>query len=62
MNPGDYARVEKTIRYLSDHFSENPPLEKLAREAGLSPFHFQRLFKRWAGVSQIGRASCRERV
>ncbi|HVM32648.1 MAG TPA: methylated-DNA--[protein]-cysteine S-methyltransferase [bacterium] len=51
MKPQDYDRVEKTIRYLSRHFSENPPLGKLAREAGLSPFHFQRLFKRWAGVS-----------
>lgn len=51
MNSVDYARVEKAIRYLADHFSENPPLERLAGEAGLSPFHFQRVFKRWAGVS-----------
>jgi AraC family transcriptional regulator of adaptative response/methylated-DNA-[protein]-cysteine methyltransferase len=51
MNPQDYDRVEKTIRYLSQHFSENPSLEQLAGQAGLSPFHFQRLFQRWAGVS-----------
>jgi AraC family transcriptional regulator of adaptative response/methylated-DNA-[protein]-cysteine methyltransferase len=51
MHSQDYDRVEKAIRYLSRHFSENPSLEKLARESGLSPFHFQRLFKRWAGVS-----------
>src|SRR5581483_9135494 len=28
-----------------------PNLEKVARSIGLSPFHFQRLFQRWAGVS-----------
>jgi AraC family transcriptional regulator, regulatory protein of adaptative response / methylated-DNA-[protein]-cysteine methyltransferase len=51
MNPTDYIRIEKAIRYLADHFAENPSLNLLAREAGLSPFHFQRLFRRWAGVS-----------
>ena len=51
MNPADYTRIEKAIRYLTAHYAENPPLSRLAREAGLSPFHFQRLFRRWAGVS-----------
>ncbi len=51
MNPADYIRIEKAIRYLADHYAENPPLNRLAKEAGLSPFHFQRLFRRWAGVS-----------
>ncbi len=47
----DYARIERTIRYLDDHFQEQPDLTTLAAAAGLSPFHFQRLFQRWAGVS-----------
>jgi AraC family transcriptional regulator of adaptative response/methylated-DNA-[protein]-cysteine methyltransferase len=47
----DYGRVERAIRYLDDHFQEQPDLATLARAAGLSPFHFQRLFQRWAGVS-----------
>jgi len=51
MSPTDYIRIEKAIRYLANHFAENPSLNLLAREAGLSPFHFQRLFRRWAGVS-----------
>jgi len=51
VNPTDYNRIEKAIRYLADHYAENPPLNQLAKEAGLSPFHFQRLFRRWAGVS-----------
>jgi AraC family transcriptional regulator of adaptative response/methylated-DNA-[protein]-cysteine methyltransferase len=31
--------------------SEQPSLGQVAREVGLSEFHFQRLFQRWAGVS-----------
>jgi AraC family transcriptional regulator of adaptative response/methylated-DNA-[protein]-cysteine methyltransferase len=47
----DYARVEAAIRYLDTHHEEQPDLGTLAAEIGLSPFHFQRLFQRWAGVS-----------
>jgi len=47
----DYDRIEKTIHYLEKHFQDQPSLEKIARAANLSPFHFQRLFQKWAGVS-----------
>src|SRR5690242_4830266 len=47
----DYIRIEKTIRYLKDHAVEQPDLRAVAEVAGLSEFHFQRLFSRWAGVS-----------
>ncbi|HXL73663.1 MAG TPA: AraC family transcriptional regulator, partial [bacterium] len=47
----DYDRIEKTIRYLEKHFREHPSLETVARSIQLSPFHFQRLFQKWAGVS-----------
>jgi AraC family transcriptional regulator, regulatory protein of adaptative response / methylated-DNA-[protein]-cysteine methyltransferase len=47
----DYARVEKAIRYLNDHSMEQPDLGAVAEVAGLSEFHFQRLFSRWVGVS-----------
>jgi AraC family transcriptional regulator of adaptative response/methylated-DNA-[protein]-cysteine methyltransferase len=46
-----YERIEKAISYLESHFQEQPNLGRLAQASGLSPFHFQRLFKRWAGVS-----------
>jgi AraC family transcriptional regulator of adaptative response/methylated-DNA-[protein]-cysteine methyltransferase len=51
LSPKDYARIEKILIYLQDHLREQPPLETLARQAGLSTFHFQKLFKRWAGIS-----------
>lgn len=47
----DYARIEKAIRYIEAHLTEQPGLEELAEVVGLSAFHFQRLFHRWAGVT-----------
>jgi AraC family transcriptional regulator of adaptative response/methylated-DNA-[protein]-cysteine methyltransferase len=49
--PADYIRIEKAIRYLEERHLEQPDLDSLAHHLGLSPFHFQRLFKRWCGIS-----------
>lgn len=51
MSTSDYSRVERAIRFLTEHATDQPSLERVAAEVGLSPFHFQRLFQRWAGVS-----------
>ncbi len=47
----DYERVARAIRYLDAHWRDQPSLADLARQAGLSESHFQRLFTRWAGIS-----------
>lgn len=47
----DYKRIEKAINHIKDHYTEQPDLDKLADIVSLSPFHFQRLFTEWAGVS-----------
>lgn len=47
----DYARIEKALAYLAANVDEQPDLDRVAAEIGLSPFHFQRLFTRWVGVS-----------
>jgi AraC family transcriptional regulator, regulatory protein of adaptative response / methylated-DNA-[protein]-cysteine methyltransferase len=47
----DYRRIERAIQFLDRHVVEQPSLEEVAREIGLSPFHAQRLFTRWAGIS-----------
>lgn len=47
----DYALVADAIRYIEAHRREQPELAQIARHIGLSDFHFQRLFSRWAGVS-----------
>ena len=50
-NARDYARIEAAILYLETHFRDQPSLDEVAGAAGLSPHHFQRLFRRWAGIS-----------
>ena len=47
----DYLRIEQAIQFLENHYREQPSLEEVAANIGLSEFHFQRLFTRWAGVS-----------
>lgn len=47
----DYTRVEQAISYIADRFKEHPTLEEVAAHVHLSPFHFDRLFTRWAGIS-----------
>jgi AraC family transcriptional regulator of adaptative response/methylated-DNA-[protein]-cysteine methyltransferase len=47
----DYRRVEAVIRFLEAHAGEQPTLQAAAAAVGLSEFHMQRLFRRWAGVS-----------
>ena len=36
---------------IRENFRSQPGLDEIAAAAALSPFHFQRLFTRWAGVS-----------
>jgi AraC family transcriptional regulator of adaptative response/methylated-DNA-[protein]-cysteine methyltransferase len=47
----DYDRIARVIRYLDEHHRLQPGLGQLAKVAGLSPFHFHRLFSAWAGVT-----------
>lgn len=47
----DFARIERALAYIRAHFRDQPELDEIAAAAALSPFHFQRLFTRWAGVS-----------
>ncbi len=47
----DYQRIESAINYLRENAPAQPGLRELAEACGLSPYHFQRLFRRWAGVS-----------
>jgi len=47
----DYQRIEKAILFLEKNVHRRPGLQEIARAVNLSAFHFQRLFKRWAGIS-----------
>ncbi|MBB6274459.1 AraC family transcriptional regulator of adaptative response/methylated-DNA-[protein]-cysteine methyltransferase [Pedobacter cryoconitis] len=47
----NYSRIAEAISYLNGNFKTQPGLEEVAEKINLSPFHFQRLFTEWAGVS-----------
>ena len=47
----NFERIEAAINYISRNFKTQPDLDEIAESVHLSPFHFQRLFTEWAGVS-----------
>lgn len=47
----DYDRIHAAIEFLVEHLAEQPSLNEVAAHLNLSPYHFQRLFSRWTGVT-----------
>ncbi|HEX8328311.1 MAG TPA: methylated-DNA--[protein]-cysteine S-methyltransferase [Hymenobacter sp.] len=47
----DYQRIAAALDFLRTNFQAQPSLEEVAAQAHWSPFHFQRKFQEWAGVS-----------
>jgi AraC family transcriptional regulator of adaptative response/methylated-DNA-[protein]-cysteine methyltransferase len=47
----DYQTIAAALAYLEANQQRQPTLEELAAHLAISPFHLQRLFKRWAGIS-----------
>jgi|TARA_R100001143_G_C3357041_1_gene133098 AraC family transcriptional regulator of adaptative response/methylated-DNA-[protein]-cysteine methyltransferase len=47
----DYDRIASAMDYLIDRAADQPSLEEVAAHVHLSPYHFQRLFCRWAGTT-----------
>ncbi|QEC67714.1 methylated-DNA--[protein]-cysteine S-methyltransferase [Panacibacter ginsenosidivorans] len=47
----DYDRIEQAILYIKENFQQQPALDDVAKQVHVSSYHFQRMFKDWAGVS-----------
>jgi AraC family transcriptional regulator, regulatory protein of adaptative response / methylated-DNA-[protein]-cysteine methyltransferase len=47
----DYATVKRAIEFITTRWRDQPSIEAIAEDAGLSPSHFQHVFKRWAGLT-----------
>ncbi len=43
--------IAKAISFIKKEHQKQPSLEEIAAHVHLSKFHFQRLFKRWVGIS-----------
>ena len=46
-----YQLIEQAIRYIEANVNRQPELDEIASAIGLSEYHFQRIFTRWAGIS-----------
>ncbi|MES2279505.1 MAG: methylated-DNA--[protein]-cysteine S-methyltransferase [Bacteroidota bacterium] len=47
----NYQRIAEAITYLKDNFKAQPNLDEVAGKVHVSPYHFQRMFSDWAGIS-----------
>ena len=47
----NYNRVAEAISFFKENFKAQPKLDEVAEHVHLSPFHFQRMFQQWAGVT-----------
>jgi AraC family transcriptional regulator of adaptative response/methylated-DNA-[protein]-cysteine methyltransferase len=54
MTERDYQRIESAIRFLQRNATGQPGLAEVAAHVGLSAYHFQRMFHRWAGITPKG--------
>lgn len=46
-----YDLVARTLTWIAAHQHEQPRLDRIADALGTSPYHLQRVFQAWAGVS-----------
>jgi AraC family transcriptional regulator, regulatory protein of adaptative response / methylated-DNA-[protein]-cysteine methyltransferase len=51
MPVSDYDRIAQAIHFIEQNYRRQPTLDEVARSVYLSEFHFQRLFRRWVGIS-----------
>jgi AraC family transcriptional regulator of adaptative response/methylated-DNA-[protein]-cysteine methyltransferase len=47
----DYARIARAIEFIAENAARQPSLDEIAATVNTSPYHFQRLFTRWSGIS-----------
>ena len=47
----NYNRIAEAIEFYRHNFRDQPSLDTVAEHVHVSPFHFQRMFKDWAGVT-----------
>ena len=49
----NYQLIEKAIKYIDAHFKEQPSIDVIASNIGMSKYHFIRVFKEYVGVTPM---------
>src|SRR5689334_25161334 len=47
----EFTRMTRAIEYIEREYQRQPRLAEIARHVGLSEYHFNRLFRRWTGLT-----------
>ena len=47
----DFRRIARAIEFIAQRFRGQPSLTEIAAAAGMSEYHFARVFRQWAGIS-----------
>lgn len=47
----EFARMTRAIEFIEREYQKQPKLAQIAKAVGLSEFHFNRLFRRWTGLT-----------
>src|SRR6476620_4320728 len=47
----NFNRIAEAIEYIHSNYKSQPQLDEVASRIAVSPYHFQRMFTEWAGVS-----------
>jgi AraC family transcriptional regulator, regulatory protein of adaptative response / methylated-DNA-[protein]-cysteine methyltransferase len=47
----EFARMTRAIEFIEREYQRQPKLAQIARHVGLSEYHFNRLFRRWTGLT-----------
>lgn len=47
----DFDRIATAIEFIKNNFNRQPNLDEVAAHVHVSPYHFQKMFTAWAGVS-----------
>ncbi|NQX82780.1 MAG: methylated-DNA--[protein]-cysteine S-methyltransferase [Flavobacteriaceae bacterium] len=50
-NKHHFDAIAKAIHFIKNHHLQQPSLEEIANHINLSKFHFQKVFKKWVGIS-----------
>ncbi len=50
-NSYHFSVVERAINFISNQSDQQPSLDDMASHVNMSKFHFQRVFKKWAGIT-----------
>jgi len=47
----NFNRIAEAIEYICSNYKSQPQLDEVASRIAVSPYHFQKMFTEWAGVS-----------